>query len=91
MQIDESDRHLAKAELASESSFDPDSNVTVAREEHSEKQPSPMALTDEGMQMDKRDEHLENARSSICPSREPDSNATLARDSQSQKQRAESA
>jgi hypothetical protein len=60
--------------------LEPDSNVTVERDWHKEKQYLPRRSTDEGMQIDESDEQFKNADSSIDESLEPDSNVTAERD-----------
>jgi hypothetical protein len=60
MQIDESDEHSWNAASAINESWEPDSNVTVERDPHPEKQPMPRLSTEEGMQIDERNEHSQN-------------------------------
>jgi hypothetical protein len=87
MQIDESDEQLQNADSSIDESFEPDANVTVERDLHSEKDHPPSVSTEEGMQMDESDEHLENAEFSIDESFESDSNVTVERDLHSEKER----
>jgi hypothetical protein len=56
MQIDESDEQDKKADSSIDESFEPDSNVTVERDSHPEKQLLPSFSTEEGMQIDESDE-----------------------------------
>jgi hypothetical protein len=58
-------------------SFEPDSNVTLERDEHREKHRISSVPTEEGMQIDESDEHFRNAEPEIYESFEPDSNVTL--------------
>jgi hypothetical protein len=81
MQIDESDEQTKNGAPSTNESREPDSNVTVERDLHPEKQYWPSLSTEEGMQIDESDEQLQNADSSIEESRESDSNVTLERDS----------
>jgi hypothetical protein len=86
MQIDESDEQEENANSAIDERLELDSNVTVEREPHSQKHPSPRLSTDEGMQIDESDEQRENADSGIDESLEADSNITVASVSHSAKQ-----
>jgi hypothetical protein len=81
MQIDESDEQYRNADSSMDESLEPDSNVTVERESHSEKQVLPRLSTDEGMQIDESDEQFQNEDSSMDDSLEPDSNVTVERES----------
>jgi hypothetical protein len=56
MEIDERDEQQQKADCSMDESFEPDSNVTVRRDEHAEKQESPSVSTEEGMQIDESEE-----------------------------------
>jgi hypothetical protein len=82
MQIDESDEHNKNADSSTDESFEPDSNVTVERDRHPEKQFVLSCSTEEGMRIDESDEQERNADSSIDESREPDSNVIIERDLQ---------
>jgi hypothetical protein len=86
MQIDESDEHIQNADSSMDESSASDSNVTVERDLHSEKDDLPNVSTEEGMQIDERDEQEQNANSSIDESLESDSNVTVERDLHSQKE-----
>jgi hypothetical protein len=86
MQIDESDEQLRNADPSIDERFEPDSNVTVERDSHPQKEPLPSVSTEEGMQIDESDEHLRNADSSIDDSRAPDSNVTVEREFHPSKQ-----
>jgi hypothetical protein len=61
---------------------DPDSNVTIERRQHSEKQPWQSSATGEGRQIDASNEQPSNTQLSIHDSLESFSNITVARDSQ---------
>jgi hypothetical protein len=65
MQIDESDEQPRNAESAIDESFEPDSNVTLERDSHSQKHLSPSISTEEGMIIDESDEEEANANSAI--------------------------
>jgi hypothetical protein len=82
MQIDESDEQYENADPSIDDSLEPDSNVTVERDSHTQKHPLPSFSTDEGMQIDESDEQCENDSSPIDESIEPDSNVTVERDLQ---------
>jgi hypothetical protein len=86
MQIDESDEHRENAPFPIHDSRDPDSNVTVEREEHPQKQYSPTFVTDAGMQIDEIDKQSENASRSMHETLQPDSNLTLETVQQCEKQ-----
>jgi hypothetical protein len=62
-QSDESAEQSKNARWSIEERREPDSNVTVEREEHRSKQKRQRALTEEGMQIDKSAEQAENADS----------------------------
>jgi hypothetical protein len=62
MQIDESDEQFENAELSMDESRETESNVTVDRKAHPEKQLSQICVTDEGIQIDERDSHFANAQ-----------------------------
>jgi hypothetical protein len=80
MQIDGRNKQPRNAASSIDESLEPDSNVRLERDSHSQKHRSPSFSTDEGMQMDKNDEQAENTPSSRDGSLEPDSNATVERD-----------
>jgi hypothetical protein len=86
IQIDDSDRHIKKAELSTNESSEPHSNMTLERARHSLKHWRPIVLTDAGIEIDESDEQYANAKSSIIESFEPDSNVTAERDLHCQKQ-----
>jgi hypothetical protein len=77
MQIDESDEQKKNARSLIDESCEPDSNVTVEREWHMEKQCPPSFSTEEGMQIDESDVQHMNAASPIEQSPEPDSKITF--------------
>jgi hypothetical protein len=56
MQIDESDEQEENADLPIDESLESDSNMTVERDWHSEKQPVPSISIEEEMQIDESDE-----------------------------------
>jgi hypothetical protein len=85
MQIDESDEQQKNADCPIDESFEPDSNVIVERDSHSQKHNVQNFSTDEGIQIDESDEQFQNADSSIDESFEPDSNVTVERDSHREK------
>jgi hypothetical protein len=82
MQIDKSDEQLPNAFAPICETFEPDSNVTIERDSHLEKQYLESSLTDEGMEIDASETQFKNAFSSIEDSLQPDSNATVERDLQ---------
>jgi hypothetical protein len=86
MQIDESEEQYANAYSSMDESLERDSNVTVERDLHPEKQYLPSVSTDEGMQIDESEEQYANAYSSMDESLEPDSNVTVERDLHPEKQ-----
>jgi hypothetical protein len=77
MQIDESDEQGQSAELSIRESLESDSNVTLERLLHAEKQLLQRISTDDGMQIDESDKQSENAAFSIRESLESDSTVTL--------------
>jgi hypothetical protein len=79
MQIDESDEQCAKAESPIKESLQADSNVTVERELHPEKQPAEIAPT----------KHGSNAYSPINKTAGLDSNMILEREWHPEKQRSQ--
>jgi hypothetical protein len=79
MQIDESDEHPENTSGSIDESLEPDSNVTVERDSHAEKQLLESLSTEAGMQIDES-EQSQNADSSINKSLEPDSNVAVERD-----------
>jgi hypothetical protein len=81
MEIDESE-HRQKAESAIHEILQPDSNVTVARDWHRQKQPPPSFSREEGIQIDRSEGHVKKAWSSIDESLESDSNVTVERTAQ---------
>jgi hypothetical protein len=68
IQIDKSEPQYANAPLSIETNLEPDSNVTVAREAHEEKQDRGILSIDEGIQIDERAEQPINAKLSIYES-----------------------
>jgi hypothetical protein len=54
--MDESDEQQQNAFSSIDDSFEPDSNVTVERDSHSEKDSFPSFSTEEGIQIDESDE-----------------------------------
>jgi hypothetical protein len=85
MQIDESDEQYRNVDSPINDSLASNSNVTIERELHPEKQDLQSLSTDEGMQIDERDEQDKKADPSIDESREPASNVTVKRDLQPDK------
>jgi hypothetical protein len=67
-------------------SLESDSNVSVERDLHPEKQFLPSLSTEEGMQIDDSDEQNQNADSPMDESLESDSNVSVERDSHPEKQ-----
>jgi hypothetical protein len=61
MQIDDSDEQFQNVARSREVSLERGSNVTVARDRHSEKQFGRSCSTEDGMQIDESDEHTPNA------------------------------
>jgi hypothetical protein len=55
MQIDESDGQARNADFSSRASLESDSNATIERSRHSQKQCPQMISTEEGMQIDASD------------------------------------
>jgi hypothetical protein len=80
MQIDKSDEQHENAYPPIDKRLESDSNVTVERDVHRQKDRLPSVSREEGMQIAESDEHLKNADSSIDESFEPDSNAIVKRD-----------
>jgi hypothetical protein len=85
IQIDESEEQDENASLSTRESLEPDSNDTVERASHSEKQWLQSLSTEGGMAIDESDEHVENTECSRQESREPDSKLTTERERQSAK------
>jgi hypothetical protein len=85
MQIDESDEKCPNADSSIDKSFEPDSNVTVARDQHRSKHHLLSFSTEEGMQIDESREHKQNGDSPIEESFEPDSNVTIESNLHSEK------
>jgi hypothetical protein len=79
MQIDESDEQLENARRSMRESFEPGSNVTLQRLQHSLKQASQMTSTEAGMQIDTIEEQSENAALSKRERRESDSKTMTER------------
>jgi hypothetical protein len=88
MEIAESDEQCRKKADSMEESVEPDSKVTVEREDHSPKQAPQSRSAEDGMESDESDEQPENAANSIRDSREPGSKTTLETAPQPSKQAA---
>jgi hypothetical protein len=81
--IRESETQEANADSPIFDSFEPDSNVTLIRDEQFKKHSCRIAPTADGMQIDKSEEHDSNAELPIDERRERDSKMTTARRLQS--------
>jgi hypothetical protein len=90
MQIDERDEHLENANLSTDDSLEPDSNMTVERDSDSAKEKAPSSSIEEGTLIDETDAQCEKADWSIDERFEPDSNVTAERLRHGQKHRAPS-
>jgi hypothetical protein len=80
MQIDKSDEQPENAESSIDESLEADSNVTIERDKHSEKQYREIRSTRDGTQIDESDEQLQNAESPTQESIKPYSNVAGERD-----------
>jgi hypothetical protein len=83
MQIDESEEHCWKAQSPKQERTERVSNVTVARQGHSEKELAPSLSTEEGIRIDSNDAHLEKARFPIDETLDPGWKVTDARQAHS--------
>jgi hypothetical protein len=79
IQIDESNKQAANADLSIRESLESDSNLTFERLRHRMKHDSQMMSTDEGIQIDESEEQSSNADFSIRESLESDSKVTFER------------
>jgi hypothetical protein len=85
MEIDDSETQSRKAETSIHESLEPDSKMTVEREEQPMKHPSQSRSTERGMEIDESTIHALKALASMHESLELDSNMTVKREEQAMK------